>query len=148
MAEREQMFLEGGDSSNNEHLLAEMKAVVGNLATAIDGLDNKSRQLDHQLKEQRLTMREVYASKAYRFVWLWSIALIIIIFLQGSKSPLIDFGFIKFKPDSFELDPKVIIALISGVTVNIVAVFVVVIRNLFPSDSKDDKPEKVETKKE
>uniref|UniRef100_UPI001C37C59A hypothetical protein n=1 Tax=Serratia marcescens TaxID=615 RepID=UPI001C37C59A len=71
-----------------------------------------------------------------RFVWLWSIALIVIIVLQGSKSPSVHLFFFEFKATEFNLDPKIIVALISGVTINIVAVFVVVIRNLFPSEAK------------
>ncbi|WP_421589406.1 hypothetical protein [Rahnella aceris] len=99
-----------------------------------------------KLQQQQLDMRKTYASKAYRFVWMWSIALIIILILQGSSSPTVKFFFISFDAHNFKLDNKVIIALISGVTVNIVAVFVVVIRNLFPSESKDDVESDKETK--
>jgi len=91
-----------------------------------------------KLQTQDTKMRSEYAGKAYRFVWLWSIALIIIIILDGSSSPTLKFWSFEFHPKDFHLDPNVLIALITGVTVNIVAVFIVVMRNLFPSAQKDD----------
>lgn len=106
--------------------------------------DSEARIMAVKVKhhEQNLDMRAKYASKAYRFVWLWSVALIVIIILQGSSAPTLKILFINFNAHNFKLDNNVLIALISGVTVNIVAVFVVVIRNLFPSDSVEEKKEK------
>lgn len=95
----------------------------------------KRKILKNQVKfqTQEMEMRSEYASKAYRFVWLWSIVLVVLLLISGSKSPEINLLFIKIKASEFSLEKEVLIALISGVTVNIVAVFVVVIRNLFPS---------------
>lgn len=89
-------------------------------------------------QKQDLKMRKYYASKAYRFVWLWSLFLFSIITLKGfSKIEIkyLDFDF----SSSFIIEDKVTIALITGVTVNIVAVFLVVMRNLFPNHKVNDK---------
>ncbi|NKI74516.1 hypothetical protein Dpoa2040_001785 [Dickeya sp. CFBP 2040] len=101
-----------------------------------------------KLQQQQLDMRQAYALKAYRFVWLWSIALIVILLLQGSSYPTFRLLFIQFDAHDFKLDKEIVIALISGVTINIVAVFVVVIRNLFPSDIKGKSIEEESTDKE
>lgn len=132
----EQRELEG-DQNPDEKALDELKSAVESLTTAVEGIDTRARDLENARQEQLLDMREVYARKAYRFVWLWSIALIVILILQGAKYPQFKFWVIEFKAADFDLDSKVVIALITGVTVNIVAVFIVVMRNLFPSEARD-----------
>lgn len=98
------------------------------LATAQIQLKLRQAQVDREhahndgIKQDQL-LRDKYAAKAYRFVWGWSSVLFIILFLSGSKSIL---GF------EFELSENVLLALITGVTVNILAVFLSVINNLFP----------------
>ncbi|MEI7202530.1 hypothetical protein WCT67_20665 [Pectobacterium parvum] len=135
----EKEFVEAEDpASPEEQDIANLKrgqAVINQrmLAHNVELLHGKVK-----LQQQQLDMRKTYASKAYRFVWMWSIALIVILILQGSSYPTLKIFFITLEAHNFNLDNSVIIALISGVTVNIVAVFVVVIRNLFPSESKDD----------
>lgn len=99
----------------------------------------KRKLLKGQVTRQRqnIKMRKIYASKAYRFVWLWSIFFFIIILLSGYKDitfETIDFTF----KSQFSLNDPVLIALITGVTVNIVAVFIIVMRNLFPSTEKEE----------
>lgn len=100
----------------------------------------KRRLLKERVKRQRQDsrMRKLYASKAYRFVWLWSVFFFLILLLAGFKKieiKSLDFHLIS----EFALDPSVLIALITGVTVNIVAVFIIVMRNLFPSSAKEEK---------
>ncbi|MBI0275646.1 hypothetical protein I6H07_07315 [Hafnia alvei] len=114
---------------------------LGQASTARRMLELKAKLLEGEidLQKQQIEMRSMYASKAYRFVWLWSIALIVILILEGSQAPTLKIFFIEFNAHEFKLESNVIIALISGVTVNIVAVFVVVIRNLFPSEHRDKK---------
>jgi hypothetical protein len=80
-------------------------------------------QIDGIRQDQDL--RDKYASKAYGFVWLWSFILFLILILTGLKN---FFGF----EITFELSDSVLIALISGVTINILAVFLAVMNNLFP----------------
>lgn len=77
------------------------------------------------IKQDR-ELRANYADKAYRFVWVWSGVLFTLLFLSGAKNI---FGF------EFELSDTVLIALISGVTVNILGVFLSVMNNLFPRKS-------------
>lgn len=137
-----------GDQGTDERLIDELKSAVEELTTAVESVDTRAKELENQLKEQHIKMRSKYASKAYRFVWLWSIALIVILLLEGLKTPIIKIWHWDINIPAFDLDPKILIALISGVTVNIVAVFVVVIRNLFPSDAKEkDEKKKAKPKK-
>ena len=86
--------------------------------------------------KQDVKMRRRYASKAYNFVFLWSCFLFITIILSGYKDIKISSPNLNIT-SKFELNDSVLIALISGVTVNIVAVFVIVIRNLFPNAKSD-----------
>ncbi|EBW9463220.1 hypothetical protein CB413_25895, partial [Salmonella enterica subsp. enterica serovar Panama] len=66
-----------------------------------------------------------------------------------SNAPDVHIFFLEFKAHDFDLSDKVLITLISGVTVNIVAVFVVVIRNLFPAYTKINvKPKKNKTERD
>ena len=135
-SEKEKKEIEGAQN-DHERLIDDLKTAVESLITAVDEIDTRSKNLENDRKEQFIEMRETYASKAYHFVWLWSIALISIIILDGSKVPTLKIWFLEIDAHDFKLDPKIMIALISGVTVNIVAVFIVVIRNLFPSEIKE-----------
>ncbi|EOC4971475.1 hypothetical protein ACI4V9_005034 [Klebsiella aerogenes] len=104
----------------------------------------KRRLLKGQLRRQNQNtrMRRLYASKAYRFVWMWSLFFFFILFLSGFKHLTIESSDFKLVSE-FSLDPTVLIALITGVTVNIVAVFIIVMRNLFPSAAQEEKEAKV-----
>ncbi|MDT3608030.1 hypothetical protein [Cronobacter dublinensis] len=135
-ASMEQQMIEG-DQGADEKAYDELKTTVEQLIKAVERIDTRSSDLKNDHLEQLLDMRETYAKKAYRFVWLWSVTLIVILVLQGSKAPEVKVWFFHMKSADFNLDSKVLIALITGVTVNIVAVFIVVMRNLFPSDAKD-----------
>lgn len=132
----EQQMMEGVRGAD-EKAYDDLKTTVESLTNAVEKIDTRSSELRNDHLEQLLDMRETYAKKAYRFVWLWSVTLIIILVLQGSKSPQVKIWFFEIQSSSFELDTKIVIALITGVTVNIVAVFIVVMRNLFPSDVKE-----------
>lgn len=132
----EQQMMEGARGAD-EKAYDDLKTTVEALTKAVEKIDTRSSELKNDHLEQLLDMRETYAKKAYRFVWLWSVTLIVILVLQGSTSPQVKIWFFEMKSSSFELDTKIVIALITGVTVNIVAVFIVVMRNLFPSDVKE-----------
>ncbi|HCB9205888.1 Uncharacterised protein [Klebsiella variicola] len=133
---KEQQMMEGARGAD-EKAYDDLKTTVESLTIAVEKIDTRSGELRNDHLEQLLEMRETYAKKAYRFVWLWSITLIVILILQGSTAPVVKFWFFEMRAANFNLDSKVLIALITGVTVNIVAVFIVVMRNLFPSDSKE-----------
>ncbi|HBT4743489.1 TPA: hypothetical protein MB334_000085 [Klebsiella pneumoniae] len=118
--------------------LAEIKKAAALSDAKFSKLKRKLLKGQVRRQKQNNKMRKIYASKAYKFVWLWSIFFFIILILSGYKSITIE-GF-NFKLTSrFELENPVLIALITGVTVNIVAVFIIVMRNLFPSSEKEDK---------
>ncbi|MEQ4931271.1 hypothetical protein ABN147_07200 [Klebsiella oxytoca] len=104
----------------------------------------KRRLLKGQLRRQRQNtkMRRIYASKAYRFVWMWSLFFFCILMLSGFKDLTIDSPSFKLI-SKFSLDTPVLIALITGVTVNIVAVFIIVMRNLFPSAAQEERDAKI-----
>ena len=136
-ASMEQQMMEG-ERGADEVAYDELKTTVEQLTKAVERIDTRSGDLKNDHLEQLLEMREMYAKKAYRFVWLWSITLIVILVLQGSKAPEVKLWFFQIKSADFELDSKVLIALITGVTVNIVAVFIVVMRNLFPSNVSEE----------
>jgi hypothetical protein len=126
-----------GQQEPDEKALDDLKSAVESLTSAVEHIDTRSKELENARQEQLLDMREMYARKAYRFVWLWSVALIVILILQGAKYPQLKLWALELKAADFSLDPKIVIALITGVTVNIVAVFIVVMRNLFPSEAKE-----------
>lgn len=109
----------------------------------------KRRLLKGQLRRQRQNtkMRRIYASKAYRFVWMWSLFFFCILILSGFKDLMIDSPNFKLV-SKFSLDTPVLIALITGVTVNIVAVFIIVMRNLFPSAAQEERDAKINDKAE
>lgn len=104
----------------------------------------RRRLLKGQLRRQKQNtrMRRIYASKAYRFVWMWSLFFFCILILSGFKHLTIESNDFKLTSE-FTLDSSVLIALITGVTVNIVAVFIIVMRNLFPSAAQEEKNEKL-----
>lgn len=82
-------------------------------------------------------MRDKYAEKAHDLVYVWTTILIVALLLQVAFAVIFN-GI--FGRESFSLfSDKVLIALITGITVNIVAVFLTVIRNLFPVTSNGGK---------
>ncbi|MBF4179132.1 hypothetical protein [Lelliottia nimipressuralis] len=118
--------------------LAEIKRAAALSDAKFSKLKRKLLKGQVRRQKQNNKMRKIYASKAYKFVWLWSIFFFLILLLSGYKNLTIEA--LDFKLISkFELNDPVLIALITGVTVNIVAVFIIVMRNLFPSSEKEDK---------
>lgn len=94
--------------------------------------------LEDQERRQTIELRERYARKAYRFVCK-SVYLLFLVVGADVFFRVMFHGYSLVIPSYRELPPafsgldsKVLIALISGVTVNVVAVFIVVMRNLFP----------------
>ncbi len=137
------------ESCPDASAIAEVK-----IATALSQFGQqeiKRKLLKSQVRKYKedVRLRREHASKAYRFVWFWSVALILILLLAGSSSsPEVKFWFVEFKPAFFKLSDGVLITLISGVTVNIVAVFAIVIRNLLPSNIEMEKKDDEEKGKE
>ena len=110
-------------------------------AEALDKIKTRKRNgkiLKWKIKNQKqdVKMRRKYASKAYGFVFMWSCFLFLVVFAVGYGDLQLQFEDFKWN-SHFKINDTVLIALISGVTVNIVAVFVIVIRNLFPVSKVD-----------
>lgn len=74
-----------------------------------------------QLK-QDLDERKRYAAKIYRLIALWLGSLGFILLLQGVKLP----------KDFFTLSDSVLLALIGGTTANVLGMFFIVLKYLFP----------------
>jgi len=99
---------------------------------------NNDAEIEIRERESVLDLRERYADKAYQFV---RSAVLGVIALVGAdlflKALFYGYGFVvphsRHPSLSFTgIDSSIVIALISGVTVNVLAVFLIVIRNLFP----------------
>lgn len=93
--------------------------------------NDELRQVTIQARKNHEELRLKYAPKALELVYTWTIILTITLMLCGIFNVLFK-GILGIKDFQF-LSDKVIIALISGTSVNVIAVFLVVIRNLFPS---------------
>lgn len=76
--------------------------------------------------QQDIIERKKYANRIFLFVVCWSVVVVIILLIQG-------FG-VKF--NFFNLSDKVLISLISATTINVLGVFVIVAKYLFPESSK------------
>ncbi|WP_217694671.1 hypothetical protein, partial [Serratia marcescens] len=59
----EQKMLEGKQGAD-DRLVDELKTTVEGLTNAIERIDTRSRELENELQEQLLDMRETYATKA------------------------------------------------------------------------------------
>lgn len=83
-------------------------------------------QLEGEARRQDIEERKTYATRVYWMLSAWLFALLGILLLSGFA------GF-----TTFDLSDSVLIALVSGTTVNVIGVFVVVMRYLFPRHSVD-----------
>lgn len=66
--------------------------------------------------------RKIYAKKIYNLMCAWMIGLAFIIFLNGWSYD-----------NRFRLSEKVLLALIGSVTIEVIGLFVIVAKYLFPS---------------
>ncbi|WP_334018146.1 hypothetical protein [Burkholderia orbicola] len=103
--------------------------------------NDEYEEMDLKERQHTLDLRIEYASKAYAFVKgsvaaLFSV-IAAVIFLNTLFNAVV--GPALGIKDFVALSDKVLIALISGVTVNVLAVFLVVVRNLFPASLNEAK---------
>jgi hypothetical protein len=73
-------------------------------------------------KSLDIQQRKEYASKTFRLVCWWLGGLFLLLFLNGFK----------FSWLMFQLSDTILLAIISGTTVNILGIYIVVINYLFP----------------
>jgi hypothetical protein len=95
--------------------------------------DSKTREEEQDLESQEylahisgliqdMAERKKYAGRIFCLLAIWLIGIFLLLLLQGFLSP----------HNWFNLDDKVIIAAIGGTTLNVIGIFIVVARYLFP----------------
>lgn len=96
----------------------------------------KNREiLELQNFQQDIEARSEYANKLYRLIRWWLIGIGVLILLQGLTVD-VPSRFKDYLPISFSLSDKVLIAILTGTTVNILGLFLVVARYFYKSDGK------------
>ena len=75
---------------------------------------------------QDISERKLYANRIFWMLSLWLLGIFVLLLAQGFFSP----------HHWFELDKSVLLAAIGGTTVNVIGIFVVVTRYLFPQRPK------------
>lgn len=83
-------------------------------------IENAARKEQVRGIAQDTRQRKIFAERIFWLLCAWIMALFAILFLQG------------FHYNMFRLSDNVVLALIGGSTVNIIGVFLVVVRYLFP----------------
>lgn len=99
--------------------------------TAFRDLHKKSLEEDLKGKEQDRTQRKEFAAKIFWLVVGWLTCLVVILLFQGWGIPLAFVG-----GGRFSLPDNVLIALITGASINIIGLMAIVIRYLFPPNGK------------
>lgn len=100
----------------------------------------RERELRLRRRAQDLRQRDQFATSIFQLVVVWLLAVFALIVFDGLGG-VQGFGAARYFRIKFNISDQVIIALVSGTTVNIIAIFVIVVRNLFPrrdGDTKDD----------
>ena len=89
--------------------------------------ETEQELFDHKFKDEELQglqqdrqERKTYANRIYWLIVVWLGMLFVMLGIQG------------FKPLNFSIDDKVLITLITGTTVNVIGIFLVVANYLFP----------------
>jgi hypothetical protein len=86
-------------------------------------LARKRQALQHEIEDQE--QRRSYARKLFQLTVGWFAGIAVLLLLQG-------FNGIPLTPITFKLADSILLALISSTTVNVIAVFVIVVNYLFP----------------
>ncbi len=89
-----------------------------------DDLDRDHRQALVDELTQNIGHRKLYAALLYGLLCFWLLAMVVLLFFQGFGNCL-----------GFYLSDPVLIAALATTTVNIIALFVVVAKYIFPSSS-------------
>ncbi|NQS97030.1 MAG: hypothetical protein HQ591_01105 [candidate division Zixibacteria bacterium] len=87
---------------------------------------NKRLEILNKGLRQDIGERLKYSGKIYILIVFWLIGIFIIILLQGFGS----------KYEFFSLDNKVLLTVICGTTINIIAIFLIVVNYLFKNTKK------------
>lgn len=93
-------------------------------------LSNSLKAEELKSKEQDRQQRKEFADKIFSMLSLFLFFVCLILFFAGTKS-------VEVKPyPDFELSDNVLIALLTTASANVIGIFVVVVRYLFPSQTK------------
>lgn len=103
--------------------LSELKVALAQTQLQLKRTQVARERAHNEGIKQDQALRDKYAAKAYKFVGAWSIVLAILLVLDGIEIP----GSV-----GFNLSENILLALIGGVTVNVLAVFLSVMNYLFP----------------
>lgn len=99
--------------------------------TAFRDLHKKSLEEDLVSKKQDREQRKEFAAKIFSLTVGWLVCVVLILLFQGWG-----IAFSCVETDRFHLSDSVLIALITGASVNIIGLMAIVIRYLFPPTSK------------
>ena len=102
------------------------------------------RELEIANLKQDMEARREYADKLYRLIIWWLSGIGLLIVFQGFTfdfvflaTPSVSSNFKDYFPISFSLSDKVFIAILTGTTVNVLGLFLVVARYFYKSKEKD-----------
>lgn len=112
-----------GERRFDEKAYDELKSALESVASAVEQLDTRSRELENDRQKQLIDLRDTYAGKAYKVAkyglfWWACILLLAAVGKVIGKEIFSD---------------QVIIAVTTASSVNLLAAFLGVIRGLFPS---------------
>lgn len=88
-------------------------------------LDAQERQLHLTSTQQDIAERRKYAGRVFWLVVFWIAGIFVLLLCEGFSSTT-----------TFHLDDSVLIAAIGGTTINVIGIFIVVARYLFPSAAR------------
>lgn len=88
-------------------------------------LANEQLELENQQLRQDNNNRGVYAKRLYVLLCLWLGGLFVVLFLQGFARGI-----------WFTLTENVLLAVVGGTTLNVLGLFTIVVRYMFPSREK------------
>ncbi len=92
--------------------------------------ESENKKFDIRYKKAFLKNRRRYGFYTFGLVACWLITMLYVTVAQG-------LGRLPWKDSKFSLSEAVIIALITTTTINVLALLVIVLRNLFPSIDKN-----------
>ena len=84
--------------------------------------EKAKKEVELEGLKQDIEERKIYAKHIYILVSVWLVGILILLMVQGFFSPL----------GIFNLSNSVLLAVIGGTTINVIGLFVVVARYLFP----------------
>jgi hypothetical protein len=95
-----------------------------------DDLDAQERRVRLRGIAQDINERRRYAGRIFWIIVFWLAGIFVLLLIQGALSPW----------RLFSLDDAVLIAAIGGTTVNVIGIFIVVARYLFPRRPDEMQP--------